>query len=215
TDEQVEVKVGKTPYIRFERNDYSVPHQHVRKTLMVVASPVAVRVLDQGEQIAKHPRCYDKGQQIEDPAHIEELIQTKQSAREHSGKDRLAHAAHSSKALLIQAAERGDNLGSIVSSLLRMLDQYGAEALESAIQESLSRGVSHPNGVRQALEHRREQRDQPPPTSITFPDKPEIQKMRVRPHELSTYDRLQDAVASEDTEGSEEKKHNPTTGEKS
>lgn len=215
TDEQVEVKVGKTPYVRFERNDYSVPHQHVRKALMVVASPVAVRILDQGEQVAKHPRCYDKGQQIEDPAHIEELIQAKQSAREHSGKDRLAHAAPSSKTLLIQAADRGDNLGSIVSSLLRMLDQYGTEALESAIQESLSRGVSHPNGVRQALEHRREQRDQPPPTSITFPDKPEIQKMRVRPHELSTYDRLQDAVASEDTEGSEEKKHNPTTGEKS
>ncbi len=215
TDEQVEVKVGKTPYIRFERNDYSVPHQHVRKTLMVVASPVVIRILDQGESIAQHPRCYDKEQQIEDPSHIKELTRVKHAAREHRGKDRLAHAAPSSKTLLIQAAERGDNLGSIVSSLLRMLDQYGTEALESAIQASLSRGVSHPNGVRQALEHGREQRDQPPPTSITFPDNPQVQKMRVRPHDLSTYDQLQDAVESEDTEISEEQHHDATSGEES
>ncbi|HET7158320.1 MAG TPA: IS21 family transposase, partial [Burkholderiales bacterium] len=33
--ERIEVSVGKTPYARFDWNDYSVPHTHVRRTLSV------------------------------------------------------------------------------------------------------------------------------------------------------------------------------------
>jgi len=58
-DERVEVAVGKTPYVRFDRNDYSVPHNHVRRTLTVLASPSIVRVLDSNEVIATHERCWD------------------------------------------------------------------------------------------------------------------------------------------------------------
>ena len=56
------------------------------------------------------------------------------------------------------AAARGDNLGSITATLLRLLDRYGAAELETAIGEALARGVPHPNAVRLALEQRREQR---------------------------------------------------------
>jgi len=42
------------------------------------------------------------------------------------GADRLSHAAPASKTLLIRAAERGSNLGSITGALLRLLDRYGA-----------------------------------------------------------------------------------------
>jgi hypothetical protein len=38
TDEQVAVTVGKTPYVRFDLNDYSVPYQQVLRTLTVAAS---------------------------------------------------------------------------------------------------------------------------------------------------------------------------------
>ena len=38
TDEREEVSVGKSPYVRFDLNDYTVPHTHVRRTLTVVAS---------------------------------------------------------------------------------------------------------------------------------------------------------------------------------
>jgi len=56
TDERIDVSVGKTPYIRFDLNDYSVPHTHVRQTLSVLASITTVRVLDGGDVIAQHPR---------------------------------------------------------------------------------------------------------------------------------------------------------------
>jgi hypothetical protein len=67
--EQVAVKAGKTPYIRFDLNDYSIPHTHVRRSLTVFADPREVRIADAGQVLARHPRSYDKGQQIEDEAH--------------------------------------------------------------------------------------------------------------------------------------------------
>ena len=53
--------VGKTPYVRFDRNDYSVPHTLVRRKLTVRVSPATVRVLDAGELVAEHTRVYGKG----------------------------------------------------------------------------------------------------------------------------------------------------------
>jgi hypothetical protein len=44
THQRVEVKVGKQPYVRFDLNDYSVPHVRVRRTLTVLATPVTVRI---------------------------------------------------------------------------------------------------------------------------------------------------------------------------
>ena len=118
TDERVEVSIGKTPYARFDRNDYSLPHTHVRKTLTVSATPTEVRVLDGTEVIATHERCYDKGQQIEDPQHIEALTVIKRQSRRHRGQDRLIQAAPNSRELLTRAAERGDNLGSITAAFV-------------------------------------------------------------------------------------------------
>ena len=187
TDERVEVRIGKTPYARFDRNDYSVPHTQVQRILTVVASPTTVRILEGAEEVACHPRSYDKGQQIEQPEHLEALVQIKRQARRHRGQDRLTQAAPSSQRLLTQAAERGDNLGSITASLLRLLEDYGASELEAAIADSLAAGVAHPNGVRIALERRREAAQLPPPLGIRI-DHEQARELVVRPHDLGGYD---------------------------
>ena len=198
TEEQVAVSAGKTPYVRFDRNDYSIPSTHVRRTLTVVASPTTVRVLDGATLLATHARSYDQGQQVEDPAHIAALVARKRQARQHRGTDRLAQAAPNSRALLTRAAERGENLGSITATLLRLLERYGAAELEAAIVEALAREVPHPNAVRLALERRREQREQPPPLAITLPDDQRVRDVVVTPHKLDAYDQLQAARESDD-----------------
>src|SRR5258706_354039 len=60
------VSSGKTPYVRFDRNDYSIPHTLVRKPLTLVASDTTVRVLDGDKEVARHQRSWDMRQQIED-----------------------------------------------------------------------------------------------------------------------------------------------------
>jgi transposase len=190
TDERVPVDVGKTPYIRFDGNDYSVPHTAVRKTLVVVASPEQVRVLEGNEVIASHPRSYDRRQQIEDPRHVEELVAEKRKARRHRGLDRLQHAAPSSGALLAAIAERGSNLGGSTARLLRLLDQHGARELEAAIAEALAHGTPHLAAVHQVLDRRRFASGQPPPVPVVLPDDPRIKNLVVKPHALGTYDAL-------------------------
>lgn len=190
TDERVAVSVGKTPYIRFDLNDYSVPHTHVRRTVTVMASLTRVRVLDATEVIAEHRRVYGKGEQIENPAHIDALVSAKHAARHHRGQDRLAHAAPMSRELLQQAAYRGTPLARATAQLVQLLDDYGAAELEHASAEALKNDVPHPNGVRQVLERRREQRDRLPPLTLTLPDNDKARNIVVRAASLARYDQL-------------------------
>jgi hypothetical protein len=190
TDERVEVSIGKTPYARFDSNDYSVPHTQVRRVLNLCASPTRVRILDGATVIAEHPRSYAKGEQIEDPAHLDALVAAKRAARQHRGQDRLAQAAPASQALLQQAAERGTPLPRVTRHLVELLDAYGAGELEQAITEALAHQVPHPNAVRQVLERRREQRDRPPPLPLTLADNDKARQVIVRPASLADYDQL-------------------------
>jgi transposase len=190
TEERTEAKAGKTPYVRFDLNDYSIPHTHVRRLLTVVADPDQVRVLDGLEVIARHARSYDRGAQIEDGAHLEQLVAEKRDARQHRDTDRLAQAVPASRLLLAEAAERGHRLGTLTRELLDLLERYGADELQTAIEVALERGVPHPNAVRLALEQRREARQLPPPLAVPLSPAAQQRDITVRPHALDGYDRL-------------------------
>lgn len=47
--ERLEVEVGKTPYVRFDLNDYSIPHDRTQRTLVVYADLDQVRIADGGD----------------------------------------------------------------------------------------------------------------------------------------------------------------------
>ncbi|MGT2453950.1 IS21 family transposase [Cupriavidus basilensis] len=188
---QLAVKVGKTPYVRFDLNDYTIPHTHVRRTLTVRADPRQVRILDGADLLATHERSYDRGAQIEIAAHIDALVARKREARHHRGLDHLARAAPASQALMLRAAERGGNLGNITTHLLRLLDRYGAAELQASIEETLaSDAAPHQNPVRLALERRREARHAPPPVLINLPEHVRQKDRLVTPHRLDIYDQL-------------------------
>ena len=189
--ERVAVKVGKTPYVRFDLNDYSVPHTHVRRTLTVLAEIHELRIVDGAQVIALHRRSYDRGAQIE---HLQALIDQKRTARQHRATDRLAQVAPASRDLLVRAADRGANLGAITNGLTRLLDRYGAADLQAAIREALDRDVPHPNAVRLALERRRELRGERPPIDIDLPADVRARDALVQPHALETYDQLKDVA---------------------
>lgn len=198
TDERMDLSVGKTPYIRFDLNDYSIPHTRVRQTLSVLASLDTVRVLDAGQVIAHHRRSYGKAEQIEQADHIDALLASKHQARYHRGQDRLAHAAPSSRELLLQGAQRGNSLNSLISQCLELLGDYGASELELAITEALQQNVPHPNAVRQVLERRREQRHQPSPVTVVFAQQEKANAVVVRPGSLAAYDQLGRSIARQE-----------------
>lgn len=191
TEERVEVSVRKTPYARFDNNDYSVPHDRVNRTLLVLAALDTVRIFDGAELIASHPRSFDRAQQVEDPAHIVGLVEHKRAARRHRAIDRLQHAAPAAKELVVRAAERGHHLGVLTRGLLKLLDAHGAGALEQAIGDALTQDAPHLGAVRQLLDRRRHALGQPPPLPIPLPDDPRLRDLHVRPHPLTDYEQLQ------------------------
>ena len=191
TEERVEVTVRKTPYVRFDKNDYSVPHDRVQRTLVVLATLHTVRIFDGRELIASHTRSFDRAQQIENLDHIAALVEHKRAARGHRAIDRLHHAAPSAKALFVRAAERGHHLGVLTRGLTRLLDTHGAGALEQAIRDALDQDAPPLGAVRQLLDHRRHARGQPPPLPVHLPDDPRVRDLHVRPHDLADYEVLQ------------------------
>jgi len=184
------VTSGKTPYVRFDLNDYSIPHTHVKKPLTLVAEEHAVRVLDGETELARHVRSYDRGRVIEAPEHIAALARDKRRAHDLRGRDRLRSVCLHTDALLDALALRGENLGGQTSRLLQLLDRYGATELDRAIAEALARGTPSAASVAHVLDQRTRARNALPPLDTLLPDDPRVRDLRVTPHALDRYDEL-------------------------
>lgn len=192
------VTSGKTPYVRFDRNDYSIPHTHVRKPLSIVASETLVRVLDGTTEISRHPRSYDAGRQLEDERHLRALSAEKRKAREHRGRNRLFAVCPAAKPFLGEVALHGGHLGGTTSRLLRLLDLYGAPALDRAILDAHRRGAFRAESVAHVLDQRRRADGKRPILDIALPDDPRVRDLVVEPHRLDDYDNLADHRRTED-----------------
>ena len=184
------VSSGKTPYVRFDTNDYSIPHSLVRKPLTLVASDATVRVLEGDHEVARHARSYERKRQIEDTRHLEALTAEKRHAREHRGRNRLSAACPNAVAFLQSVALHGAHLGGTTTRLLHLLDQYGAESLDVAIAEAHGRGAFAAHSVAHILDQRRRACGAPVPIPPAPSDDPRVRDLHVTPHALATYDVL-------------------------
>jgi transposase len=184
------VTSGKTPYVRFDRNSYSIPHTHVRRPLTLLAGPTTVRVIAGAEEIARHARTYDTGRIIEQEAHVAGLIAATRQANSSSARDRLRLAVPAAATLLERLAARGDSLRYQILRLLALLDDYGPQELAAAIDRALERDALGAGTIAHILETRRRQRGLKPPIPIALPDHPGVRDLDVTPHRLETYDDL-------------------------
>ena len=193
-----EVQVGKTPYVRFDLNDYSVPANYVCRTLAVFATLETVRICDGMTEVAKHKRTFEKGKQIEDQNHIEELKEAKRAGRKHRAMDRLQLAVPASTQFFMEAARRGHNLGRLTQELNLLLTLYGAQELEAAIEAALTAQRVHASAVKQALERRRNEKGLQPPVRLRFESNPRANELIVTPKSLALYDSLLKREEEED-----------------
>jgi transposase len=184
------VTSGKQPYVRFDRNDYSIPHHLVGKPLVLVATEDEVRITNGSHVFATHRRSWDEKQIIEDPAHIEELAREKRRAHDLRGRDRLRAACPSADPFIEALAVRGEHLGGQVARLLKLLDRYDAAELEAGLKDALARGAIGAASVAHVLDQRARARRHPPKLDVVLPDDPRVRDLRVTPHALDSYDAL-------------------------
>jgi len=199
-EHRVEAHIGKTPYARFDLNDYSIPHDYVRRTLAVVASLDTVRVLDGQTVIATHPRSWDRAQQIENPAHVQELVTVKRKARQHRTLDHLYHVAPASREFIRNVAERGGNIGNHTWRLYQLLERFTPRELDDAITAALEKRAVHVGAIIQLLDKARADRNVPPPIRLPLADHPRVARLVVRQHPLDSYDSLRKDSADDSQE---------------
>jgi len=189
-EDRVDVAVQKTPYARFDCNDYSVPHTKVRRVVSVVASTETVRIFDGTEEIARHPRCWGKGRQIEDAQHIEALLVMKRAASEGLGMLPLYSAVPVARDFVAALAERGGNIGGTVAKLPGLLDEFRAAELTVAVVEALKADTLHASAVRQVLDRHRRVVGKAPPITVALPEDQRFRDVVVKPATLGAYDRI-------------------------
>lgn len=183
------IRSGKTIYVRFDLNDYSIPPSVVGRTLTLVASPTTVRLLDGSVEVASHRRSYDRHQLILDPAHQQALIEEKRKALGSTAGSRLATAVPESEQLLQAAFQRGESVRRQTQLLLGLLDDYGAAELRAAIREALDRQTPRASSVAFILQKRWRSQKRRPVLSVA-PSRVELADIHIQPHSSEIYDDL-------------------------
>ena len=101
----------------------------------------------------------------------------------------------SSPSCLNSGAQRTDFFHGLLRAhatrLLALLDDYGPQELAAAaVAVALERDALGAGSITHILETRRRQRGHKPPLRLTLPNRPGLQDIDVRPHDLETYDAL-------------------------
>jgi transposase len=190
TDLILAVRSAKTIYVRFDRNDYSIPPEAVGRQLTLVASDTLLRILDRTTEVARHARSYDRHQLVLDPDHAQALRKAKRKAFNATPTGRLALAVPESEALLDQAFAHGESAGSQTAQLLKLLDLYGGAAMRRAICEALERNTPRASSVAFLLRKHHRSAKSTAPLAVDLSRHPEAQSIDVRPHDLESYDEL-------------------------
>jgi hypothetical protein len=178
-------------WVPFDLNHYSIPPQAVRpRTLTLVASATSVRILDGPLEIASHRRSYDRDQYVDEAGHEEALLETKRRARGQTPAGRLSAAVPEAQGFLRAAFAKGENSGSTTQKLLRLLDDYGQQALRLAVSEALERGTPRTSSVAYLLEKQRRAQRSRRPLPVDLSRRPDLADLVVKPHQAEIYDEL-------------------------
>jgi hypothetical protein len=184
------VSTAKTLFVRFDRNDYSIPPQAVGKPLSLIATDTLIRLFDGTTEIARHRRSFDHHRHIADPAHTAALLAQKRAINTSTPDSPLHRAVPQAEPFLKAALPRYRHTGWLVTVLKRLLGLYGATALNAAITEALAHKTPTLDAVEFLLEKNRRQSRRKPPLPVDLADRPELADLHVQPHPLSGYDQL-------------------------
>ena len=190
TDHVVTLHSQKTPYVRFDLNDYSIPPAAVGRELTLVASGTTVRLLSGTTEIARHERSWDRHARVEDPAHVAALLKERKKAGGLTRLHALLTSVPSAEAFLQAAVARGESDRTQADKLVRLAGDYGSDLLERAVAEALSRGTPNAASVTFLLQKLVRSLKRRPALPVTLSSRPELIHLAVSPRDAGSYDAL-------------------------
>jgi transposase len=191
--EMLTVRLNPYSQVTYETNRYSVPVAKARREVTLKAYPFSIDILDEkGNLLAHHSRCYGKEQDIFDPLHYLSLLEQRPGAFEYAKpiKEWRKDWPQSYSRMLENLQEKWPE-GRGVQEFIRVLQlhkDYPAELVEQAIDQALSYGCVHLDGVLHCLHQLLEPKE--PPKSLDLSDRPDLQNIGNQPIDIARYEKL-------------------------
>lgn len=183
-----------TPYsqVVFETNRYSVPVEKAVRQLVVRAFPLRVEILDGETLLASHPRCYGREQDVLDPLHYLPLLAQRPGAFEHAKPIQRWKESWPPSYLRLLARLRaqwpdGRGVREFVA-VLQLHQQHPAALIAQAVEQALSIGCAHADGVKLCLAQLLHPTT--PTPVLDLRDRPHLAVIGSQPIDLSVYERL-------------------------
>jgi transposase len=192
------IHTQKTPFVRFDGNDYSVPHTAVGKSLTLAASSTTVRVMDGTLEIARHARSFDRHIRVENPAHLKALLAQKKAAGGATRLSALISVLPAAEPFLQAAVARGESERIQAEKLARFVTDYGPELVQKALAEAVDRGTPNASSVAFLLQRLCRSQKARPPLSVSIPSRPELVDVVIAPHDPARYDALHQSGKRDD-----------------
>jgi len=166
----VEVLVHSTGRVRFQTNDYSVPIQYAYQRLTLKADPFRVRLFAGTEQVADHPRCYEKRQVIEDWRHYVSLLLKKSFAVPFASALRHGDLPSTFEAARLELVARRADGNREFARVLELCVTSSVAAVESVLAQARTQGEWNADTLRQVLNLTNEpQAAAPPLDPVRYP----------------------------------------------
>ena len=183
-----------TPYsqVVFETNRYSVPADRAARRLVIRAFPFQVVILHEHTVLATHPRCYDREQDRIDPLHYLPLLLERPGAFDYATPIRRWQTSWplAYRRLLMRLRDTwpDGHGGCEFVRILQLHQDYPALLIEQAVEQALSLGCVHADGVRLCL-HQLLHPEATAPT-LDLSARPQLAALGAQPVDLTVYSEL-------------------------
>lgn len=183
------VATKKLPYVTFDTNQYSIPHQVVGKQLTLKATEDAVLIIDGGSVVASHRRSWGQRQVVDDPRHLAELAGEKRRGKQLASRHRLLSELPEAEPLLQLLAEQQEPLGRQALDMLTLLELNGPVVMRQAIAIALERGTPRAQSLAWIIGRMVKPLQRPTPPLRDL-GRPAVDELSVTQHNLEDYDEL-------------------------
>lgn len=181
------LKARKDCLFTFETNRYSIPARYYNQVLFFKAYSDQINVVCGHELIASHRRCYDKYQTIKNPAHYADLNARKKKARQSMAIERFKSLCPEATNYLNGLMKNQVNVHYHINQILELEQLFDRTAIAGAIAHALSFDAFHWEFIKNILLGTQKIAVRPNPVMV---DKKDLMQIRVKPPQLSDYDKL-------------------------
>lgn len=187
----VPVKPNHLSLVTFDTNRYSVPVDHAHERLLLRAFVDQVEISSGANVVARHPRCWEREQDILDPLHYLSLLERKPRAFAQSKvirqwRQQWPEIYERYWTALRQKLPEGEWTKTFVQ-ILKLCERYPEESLAAALDEALRHHCYSYDGVRELL---RRQSEPSRPAPLALDDRPDLRQVAVQMPDLVQFNRL-------------------------